>query len=194
MTWFENSNLTFFSGTSIQDSITPTSPVVHAKVNEKVTISCKYQYTVSMNNLQWYRHYLDSTLEFLVLIMQSGQNQTATPPHPRLTASVDKDNKLVNLEIFPADVEDSATYYCALQPTVAGNAWTPYKNLLRAKQRTKCFRSGVYNPTSGELPLWRFQLQSQSNTPEPANQGVQGYLIISDRCVSAGLELKFAGR
>ncbi len=75
-----------------------------------------------MNNLQWYRHYLDSTLEFLVLIMQSGQNQTATPPHPRLTASIDKDNKLVNLEIFPADVEDSATYYCALQPTVAGNA------------------------------------------------------------------------
>ncbi len=54
--------------------------------------------------------------------MESGQNQTATPPHPRLTASVDKDNKLANLEIFPADVEDSATYYCALQPTVAGNA------------------------------------------------------------------------
>lgn len=74
-----------------------------------------------MNNLQWYRHYLDSTLEFLVLIMQSGQNQTATPPHPRLTASIDKDNKLANLEFFPADVEDSATYYCALQPTVAGN-------------------------------------------------------------------------
>uniref|UniRef100_A0A673L8Z6 T-cell receptor alpha/delta variable 17.0 n=1 Tax=Sinocyclocheilus rhinocerous TaxID=307959 RepID=A0A673L8Z6_9TELE len=105
-----------------QDSITPTSPVVHAKVNEKVTISCKYKYTVSMNNLQWYRHYLDSMPEFLVLIMESGQNQTATPPHPRLTASVNKDNKTVNLEIVPADVKDSAAYYCALQPTVAGNA------------------------------------------------------------------------
>lgn len=74
-----------------------------------------------MNNLQWYRHDVDSTPEFLVLIMESGQNQTATPPHPRLTASVNTDNRLVNLEIFPADVEDSAVYYCALQPTEAGN-------------------------------------------------------------------------
>ncbi len=29
---------------------------------------------------------------------------------------------------------------------------------------------------------------------EPANQGGQGYLIITDRCVAAGLELKPAGQ
>lgn len=74
-----------------------------------------------MNNLQWYRQYPNSVPEFLILIMQSGQTQTAEPPHPRLTASVDEGNKTVNLEIFPADVKDSAIYYCALQPTVAGN-------------------------------------------------------------------------
>ncbi len=44
----------------------------------------------------------------------------------------------------------------------------------------------VSNPAPGELPSWRFQLQPQSNTPDPANQGVQGYLIITDRCVAAG--------
>ncbi len=32
-----------------------------------------------------------------------------------------------------------------------------------------------------------------NKTPEPANQGVQGYLIITDRCAEAGLELKSAG-
>lgn len=110
------------AGDSIQDRIDPTSPAVHTKVKEKVTISCKYHYTVSMNNLQWYRQHLHNTPpEFLILIMESGQMQNATPPHPRLTASVNKTNKIVNLEIFPADVEDSAMYYCALQPTVAGN-------------------------------------------------------------------------
>jgi len=115
-------NSTFFTGASIQDKINPTSPAVHANDKEKVTISCKYQYTVSMNNLQWYRQHLNNTSpEFLILIMESGQTQTATPPHPRLTASVDKANKMVNLEIFPTDVADSAMYYCALQPTVAGN-------------------------------------------------------------------------
>lgn len=40
----------------------------------------------------------------------------------------------------------------------------------------------------------RFQVQPQSNTTEPANQGVQGYLIITGRCVGAGLELKSAER
>ncbi|ROL46383.1 hypothetical protein DPX16_3628 [Anabarilius grahami] len=74
-----------------------------------------------MNNLQWYQQYPNSEPEFLILIMESGQMQNATPPHPRLTASVDKESKTVNLEIFPADVKDSALYYCALQPTVAGN-------------------------------------------------------------------------
>ncbi len=54
-------------------------------------------------------------------------------------------------------------------------------------------RPGVSNPAPGELPSYRFQLQPQSNTPEPANQVLQGYLLISDRCVTAGLELKSAG-
>ncbi len=54
-------------------------------------------------------------------------------------------------------------------------------------------KAGVSNPATGELLSYRFQLQTQSNTPEPANQGLQGYLLISDRCVGAGLELKSAG-
>ncbi len=54
-------------------------------------------------------------------------------------------------------------------------------------------------PTRGLQPCswiatsYRFQLQPQSNTPEPANHSLQGYLLISDRCVGAGLELKSAG-
>ncbi len=48
-------------------------------------------------------------------------------------------------------------------------------------------------PCSWRATSYRFQLQPQSNTPEPANQRHQGYLFISDRCVGAGLELKSAG-
>ncbi len=55
------------------------------------------------------------------------------------------------------------------------------------------FKPVVSNPAPIELPSCIFQLQPQSNTSEPANQGVQGYLIITDRCVEAGLELKSAG-
>ncbi len=55
------------------------------------------------------------------------------------------------------------------------------------------FTNMVKFPAPEELPSWRFQLQPQSNTPEPAKQGVQGYLIITDRR-AARLELKSAGR
>ncbi len=59
---------------------------------------------------------------------------------------------------------------------------------------TPVLDAGVSNPAPGELPSNRLQLQPQSSTPEPANEGFQGYLFISDRCVEAGLELKSAGR
>ncbi len=54
------------------------------------------------------------------------------------------------------------------------------------------FQCSIQSP--GELRSHRFQLQPQSNTPDAANHGVQGYVIISDRCVEAGSELKSAGR
>ncbi len=39
----------------------------------------------------------------------------------------------------------------------------------------------------------QIRFQPQSNTPEPANQGVQSFLIITGRCARAGLELMSAG-
>ncbi len=53
--------------------------------------------------------------------------------------------------------------------------------------------AGISNPTPGELPSCRCQLQPQSSTPDPAKQGIQSWLTITGRCVGAGLELKSPG-
>lgn len=45
-------------------------------------------------------------------------------------------------------------------------------------------RSGITNHAPGGLPSCRFQLQPQSNTPEPAKQGVGNYWIITEVCWS----------
>ncbi len=52
-------------------------------------------------------------------------------------------------------------------------------------------KSRISNPAPGELPSWRFQLQPQSNTPEPANQGVQGWnwSLQDGSSPGAGLEI-----
>ncbi|KAK3545969.1 hypothetical protein QTP70_017435 [Hemibagrus guttatus] len=118
-------------GESTQDSITPTSSAVYGKEEQAVTLSCDYEYSVSMNNLQWYRQYSNASPEFLVLLTESGANQTGDTPRPHLSAKVHKSLKRVDLEISPASVSDSALYYCALQPTVTGKPTSLYKNLQR---------------------------------------------------------------
>ncbi|KAI5615399.1 hypothetical protein C0J50_10768 [Silurus asotus] len=66
---------------STQDSITPTSSAVYAKEEQAVTLSCVYEYTLTINNIQWYRQYSNAAPDFLVLLMKSGANQTAETPH-----------------------------------------------------------------------------------------------------------------
>ncbi|KAI5086097.1 hypothetical protein C0J45_23485, partial [Silurus meridionalis] len=104
------------SGESTQDSITPTSSAVYAKEEQAVTLSCVYEYTLTMNNIQWYRQYSNAAPDFLVLLMESGANQTAETPHPHMSAKIHK------------SVKHSALYYCALEPTVTGNPAALYKN------------------------------------------------------------------
>jgi hypothetical protein len=98
---------------------------------DTITLSCSY--TGSVNNLQWYRQYLRSKPEFLILITKSGYVQK--PVTPRMSTQVQTDR--VDLEISSAEVTDSALYYCALEPTVTGNPDTLYKNLSSALARNQ---------------------------------------------------------
>uniref|UniRef100_A0A4W4ENH2 Ig-like domain-containing protein n=1 Tax=Electrophorus electricus TaxID=8005 RepID=A0A4W4ENH2_ELEEL len=108
-----------FSGDSTQDSITSLSSAVSFKEDQTVSLSCNYSYTVNMNNLQWYRQYSNSEPQFIVLVAEYRQNQTADSD-PRLSAHLHTSVKRVDLLISSAAVSDSALYYCALQPTVTG--------------------------------------------------------------------------
>ncbi|XP_016097672.1 uncharacterized protein [Sinocyclocheilus grahami] len=66
-------------------------------------------------SLQWYRQYVGSRTEFLILV---NENSEASEPSLRLSAKDSKEKKQVNLTISSAEVTDSALYYCALRPTV----------------------------------------------------------------------------
>ncbi len=88
-----------------------------------MTLSCNYSGLVY--NLQWYRQYVGSRPEFLILV---NANSEASEPSLRLSAKDSKEKKQVNLTMSSAEVTDSAVYYCALRPTVTGNTHTLYKN------------------------------------------------------------------
>uniref|UniRef100_A0A4W4E3P2 Ig-like domain-containing protein n=1 Tax=Electrophorus electricus TaxID=8005 RepID=A0A4W4E3P2_ELEEL len=112
--------------TPMANPIEPIFPNETVFQNQTVTLSCNY--SLSADNLQWYRQYSNSWPQFLVLVTEYGQNQTADSD-PRLSTHVHKSVKRVDLLISSAVVSDSALYYCALQPTVTEKLHSLYKNL-----------------------------------------------------------------
>ena len=125
-------------GDTLEDDITPTSPEEYYLEGSRVKISCNY--TVKADNLQWYRQYPGSAPQFLLLLTHTATPLVveATPPYPRMTAKLNDERTRVDLEISSADVTDSALYYCALQPTLAGNPETLYKNLTAHDKLFSC--------------------------------------------------------
>ncbi|KAI2667706.1 T cell receptor alpha variable 7 [Labeo rohita] len=109
-----------------EDIIKPAFTEKQVLAGKDVTLICNY--TVNVNNLQWYRQYPGSKPEHLISHTESTPN---TDQVRRLNAAADKATKSMNLTIYSTEVKDSAMYYCALQPTVTGNTTTLYKNRVR---------------------------------------------------------------
>ncbi|KAK3519585.1 hypothetical protein QTP86_003325 [Hemibagrus guttatus] len=117
----------FLEGDSMADSIKPLFTHKVVEEGDNVTLSCRYETTITANtNLQWYRQYPKSNPELLLYIYANGRKSESLPP--RLSAEVDQNNNQVDLIISSAAVSDSVLYYCALRPTVTGNPAALYKN------------------------------------------------------------------
>ncbi|CAB1326166.1 unnamed protein product [Coregonus sp. 'balchen'] len=121
----------FVADSMEQETITPLKSEVNVLQGTDITLSCNYKGNV--NNCQWYRQYPGSRPECLLLILPTNkyvQNTSITTP--RHTGRLNEEKTRVDLKISSAILEDSALYYCALQPTVTGNPDTPHKNLSRS--------------------------------------------------------------
>uniref|UniRef100_A0A8C8J443 Ig-like domain-containing protein n=1 Tax=Oncorhynchus tshawytscha TaxID=74940 RepID=A0A8C8J443_ONCTS len=118
-----------FTGDTLEDDITPTSPEEYYLDGSRVKISCNY--TVKSDSLLWYKQYPGSGLQFLYIVTTTNipYEVRGDPQDFRLTVTQNKERTRVDLEISSAEVTDSALYYCALRPTVTGNPETLHKNL-----------------------------------------------------------------
>ncbi len=116
------------SGVSLGDLITSHDSEKQAQDGNSVTLYCNY--TGAVYNLLWYRQYQRSKPELLLSMTESGDPVKEDPSANWLSAKADKHRKLMELEISPAKVSDSAQYYCALRPTVTGNTFPLHKIFL----------------------------------------------------------------
>ncbi|KAI4894913.1 hypothetical protein NFI96_007989 [Prochilodus magdalenae] len=116
----------------VSQSISPLEVKVNAVEGETVTLSCSYSGSAAY--LHWYCQYPGSRPEFLLWIRESdGYVSKAEKLDSRISTTVHKEQKKVELEVSSAAVSDSVLYYCALEPTVTRSPSTLYKNSLTDK-------------------------------------------------------------
>ncbi|KAJ8248680.1 hypothetical protein COCON_G00233670 [Conger conger] len=82
--------------------------------NEMASLYCRYETTDSAPGLFWYIQQDNKSPE---LILNNYSNR-GNGYKEGLTAHLEKSNKTFNLKIAAAVLSDSATYYCALRPTL----------------------------------------------------------------------------
>ncbi|KAK6483355.1 hypothetical protein HHUSO_G14841 [Huso huso] len=99
------------------DSVTqPSNPIV-LKQRESSIIQCKYETAGTAHGLFWY---IQDPNQAPQLILSDYSKQDDIPPRfqNRFSASHDKTEKTFHLNIIAAVLSDSATYFCALSPTL----------------------------------------------------------------------------
>ncbi|KAF4117427.1 hypothetical protein G5714_001980 [Onychostoma macrolepis] len=130
------------AGDSLGDLITSRDSEKQAQDGNSVTLSCNY--TGAVYNLLWYRQYQTSKPELLLSMTESGEPVKEDPSAHWLSAKADKLTKLMELEISPAKVSDSAQYYCALRPTVTRNPFPLHKIFLHITRASHSLMSNKH--------------------------------------------------
>ncbi|KAK1156649.1 hypothetical protein AOXY_G25663 [Acipenser oxyrinchus oxyrinchus] len=99
------------------DTVTQTSNSTLIKETENTAIHCKYDLTSGTPYLFWY---IQDPNQAPQLILNAYSKQEDIPPRfqNRFSASHDKTEKTFHLNITAAVLSDSATYVCALSPTL----------------------------------------------------------------------------
>ncbi|MGH0143688.1 UNVERIFIED_CONTAM: hypothetical protein FKN15_018545 [Acipenser sinensis] len=99
------------------DSVTQSSHPIVLKQSESIIIQCVYETASTPNGLFWY---IQDPNQAPQLILRDYSKQEDIPPRfqNRFSASHNKTKKTFHLNITAAVLSDSATYYCALRPTL----------------------------------------------------------------------------
>ncbi|MGH0156932.1 UNVERIFIED_CONTAM: hypothetical protein FKN15_072391 [Acipenser sinensis] len=105
-----------FSKMTQADSVTQPSHPIVLKQSEGIIIQCTYETAVTAPSVFWYIQDPNQAPQLIL----SGYSQEDIPPRfrNRFSASHNKIEKTFHLNITAAVLSDSATYFCALSPTL----------------------------------------------------------------------------
>ncbi|KAK2492178.1 hypothetical protein MC885_020687, partial [Smutsia gigantea] len=109
-------SLLFYEGV-LCDPVTQSSPDQTVTSGSKVTLLCTYKTSHSNPDLYWYRMRPDHSFQF-ILYRDNTASLDAEFTRGRFSVQHSQTQKNFHLVISSVEIEDSATYYCALRSTV----------------------------------------------------------------------------
>uniref|UniRef100_A0A8C9W7C3 Ig-like domain-containing protein n=1 Tax=Scleropages formosus TaxID=113540 RepID=A0A8C9W7C3_SCLFO len=86
-------------------------PFIYFLEGDKALLTCNHDIT-NFNSMYWYVQHVNKEPEYII----HGVNEADSKG--RFSMDVDRKGRSTNLSISDTQTEDSAVYYCAVQPTV----------------------------------------------------------------------------
>uniref|UniRef100_A0A3Q3Q8C4 Ig-like domain-containing protein n=1 Tax=Monopterus albus TaxID=43700 RepID=A0A3Q3Q8C4_MONAL len=105
-----------------EDKVTQPEGDVTAAVRDTVTLNCIFETTDKFPTLFWYKQEENSFPQYMLKYYSNTVDKAPEFQEDRFNAMINKPS--VPLTIQKLQLNDSAVYYCALQPTVTGNTRT----------------------------------------------------------------------
>ncbi|EHH25625.1 hypothetical protein EGK_21525, partial [Macaca mulatta] len=100
-----------YSGFSVAQKVTQAQSSVSMPVEKAVTLNCQYETSSWSYDLFWYKQLPGK--EMIFLIRQGSSEQNARDG--RYSVNFKKEASFIALTISALQLEDSATYFCALR-------------------------------------------------------------------------------
>ncbi|XP_054652995.1 T cell receptor alpha chain MC.7.G5-like [Dunckerocampus dactyliophorus] len=91
---------------------------MHAMKGDPVTLDCSYESSGSNDYIFWYKQNGQAAPEFILSRFKIGQGKTERRFENRFSCSINATAHRAPLVIQDVQLNDSAVYYCALQPTI----------------------------------------------------------------------------
>uniref|UniRef100_A0A8D0YQC9 Ig-like domain-containing protein n=1 Tax=Sus scrofa TaxID=9823 RepID=A0A8D0YQC9_PIG len=119
-----------FSGSSMAQKVTQDQPVVSRQVGEAVTLNCRYETSWNEYTIFWYKQPPSGEMIFLIYQYSASRNAK----DGRYFINFQKEEKSLSLTISALQLQDSATYFCALReltvPETIGKAEQKPQSLI----------------------------------------------------------------
>uniref|UniRef100_A0A8D1YEY5 Ig-like domain-containing protein n=1 Tax=Sus scrofa TaxID=9823 RepID=A0A8D1YEY5_PIG len=105
--------LIFPTGSGVTQEVTQDQPAVFSQVGEAVTLNCRYEigWTWIYYNLFWYKQPPSGEMTFLIHQYSDSSNAR----DGRYSVNFQKAQNFISLTISALQLDDSATYFCALR-------------------------------------------------------------------------------